>query len=93
MVLLGAAQFLGARACLYLGIFLLLGYNALDPLWPSPDLEGGDSPLMALLFYQGSCRVGPFYIMAVYPLLAWFEVMPIPGRFRRAGPWPPYLIL
>jgi uncharacterized membrane protein len=75
MVLLGAAQFMGARACLYLGILILLGYNSLDALWPSPDLEGGDSALMALLFYQGSYRVGPFYIMAVYPLLAWFAVM------------------
>jgi len=75
MVLLGAAQFLGARPCLYLGILILLGYNSLDPLWPTPDLQGGDSPLMALLFFQGSYLVGPFFIMEVYPLLPWFAVM------------------
>lgn len=75
MVLLGAAQFLGARFCLYLGILILLGYNSLDSLWPAPDIQGGDSPLIALLFYQGSYLVGPFFIMAAYPLLAWFAVM------------------
>jgi uncharacterized membrane protein len=75
MVLLGAAQFLGSRACLYLGILILCAYNLLDPLWPAPDLESGNSSLRALLFYQGSFTVGPFLIMEVYPLLAWFGVM------------------
>jgi uncharacterized membrane protein len=75
MVLLGAAQFLGARPCLYLGALILLGYNSLDTLWPEPDTLGGDSPLIALLFYQGSWLVGPFFILELYPLLAWFAVM------------------
>jgi uncharacterized membrane protein len=75
MVLLGAAQFLGVRTCLYLGILILLSYNSLDSLWPEPDLQGGNSPLMALLFYQGSYLVGPFFIMEVYPVLPWFAVM------------------
>ncbi len=75
MVLLGAAQFLGARACLYLGLLILLTHNLLDPLWPAPDLQGGDSPLLAMLFFQGSFLVKPFFIMEVYPLLAWFGVM------------------
>jgi uncharacterized membrane protein len=75
MVLLGAAQFLGARPCLYLGAMILLGYNSLDTLWPEPDTLGGDSPLIALLFYQGSWLVGPFFILELYPLLAWFAVM------------------
>ena len=75
MVLLGAAQFLGARPCLYLGALILLGYNSLDALWPEPDTLGGDSPLIALLFYQGSWLVGPFFILELYPLLAWFAVM------------------
>jgi len=75
MVLLGAVQFLGARFCFGLGAVLLLGLNLLDPLWPAPDLTGGDSAPMALLFYQGSFRVGPFFFMEVYPLLAWFGVM------------------
>jgi uncharacterized membrane protein len=75
MVLLGAAQFLGPRACLYLGILILLAYNSLDSLWPVPDVQSGTSSLLALLFYQGSYTVGPFFIMEVYPLLAWFAVM------------------
>ena len=75
MVLLGAAQFLGSRACLWLGVLILLGYNLLDPLWPAPDLESGTSPLLALLFYQGSFIARPFFIIEIYPLLAWFGVM------------------
>lgn len=75
MVLLGAAQFLGSRACLFLAIVILLGHNLLDPLWPQPDLQSGNSPLTALFFYQGSFIVGPFFIAEVYPLLAWFGVM------------------
>ncbi|MCP5149035.1 MAG: DUF1624 domain-containing protein [Pseudomonadales bacterium] len=75
MVLLGAAQFLGARTGLYLGVLILLGHNLLDPLWPAPDMESGASSLWALLFYQGSFILGPFFIMEIYPLLAWFGVM------------------
>jgi len=75
MVLLGVAQFLGARFCFGLGALLLLGLNLLDPLWPPPDLAGGDSSPLALLFYQGSFLVGPFFFLAFYPLLAWFGVM------------------
>jgi uncharacterized membrane protein len=75
MVLLGAAQFLGPRPCLYLGILILLAYNSLDPLWPAPDPQSGNSSLLALLFYQGSYAVGPFFVIEAYPLLAWFAVM------------------
>ena len=75
MILLGAAQFLGTRACLYIAVVILLGYNTLDPFWPPPDLESGKSSPWALLFYQGSFLVKPFFIIEVYPLLAWFGVM------------------
>ena len=40
-----------------------------------PDMESGASSLWALLFYQGSFILGPFFIMEIYPLLAWFGVM------------------
>ena len=40
-----------------------------------PDLESGNSSLLALLFYQGSFIARPFFIMEIYPLLAWFGVM------------------
>ena len=75
MVLLAATQFLGARACLYFGALILLGHNLLDPLWPAPDLQSGDSSLWAVLFYQGSFIVKPVFILEVYPLLSWFGVM------------------
>ena len=75
MVLLGAAQFLGARVCLWIAVAILLGHNLLDPWWPAPDLESGTSSLMAIIFYQGSFIIGPFFVMEVYPLLAWFGVM------------------
>ena len=75
MVLLSATQFLGARACLYLGSLILLGHNLLDPLWPAPDLQGGDSSPWAVLFYQGSFILKPVFILEVYPIFAWFGVM------------------
>jgi len=75
MVLLAAAQFLGARTCLYLGALILLGHNLLDPLWPAPDLRGGDSSPLAILFYQGSFILKPLFILEVYPIFAWFGVM------------------
>jgi uncharacterized membrane protein len=74
-VLLGAAQFLGARACLLIAAVILLGYNALDPLWPPPDMESGNSSALALFFYQGSFLLKPFFVLEIYPLLAWFGVM------------------
>jgi uncharacterized membrane protein len=75
MVALGLAQFLGTRACLALGLAILVGHNALDSLWPDSDWFGGDSSPLALLFYQGSYQLGPFFIVAAYPLAAWFGVM------------------
>jgi uncharacterized membrane protein len=74
MVLLSAAQFLGAKACLYLGVFILLGHNLLDPLWPESDLMT-EGPLWSWLFYQSEMRLGPVVIIVAYPLLAWFGVM------------------
>ena len=75
MVLLAGAQFLGARVCLYLGGLILLGHNLFDPLWPEPDFGSADSSLWAVLFYQGSFILKPFFILELYPLLAWFGVM------------------
>lgn len=43
MIALGVAQFLGPRACLLLGLVIVTGHNALDGLWPDPDLFGGTS--------------------------------------------------
>ena len=75
MVLLAGAQFLGARFCLYLGALILLGHNLLDPLWPAPDFGSAESSPWAVFFYQGSFSLKHFYILELYPLLAWFGVM------------------
>jgi uncharacterized membrane protein len=75
MVLLAAVQFLGTRFCLYLGASILIFHNLLDPLWPATFSEKGDSSFLALLFYQGSFIIKPFYIWEIYPILAWFGVM------------------
>jgi uncharacterized membrane protein len=75
MILLGFAQLLGARFCFGLGALLVLGLNLLDPLLPPADLTGGDSSPLALLFYQGSFQLGPFFLWCYYPLLGWFGVM------------------
>jgi len=74
MILLGIAQFLGTRVCLYLGAIIVLGHNLLDPLWGEVDMmiEG---PVWGLLFYQLSLNLDSVVIMAPYPLLAWFGVM------------------
>ncbi len=75
MVLLAAAQFMGPRLCLYLGLLIVIAHNALDPLWPTPVMESGDASFWAFLFYQGSILVGPVFILIIYPVFAWFGVM------------------
>lgn len=75
MVALGVTQFLGPRACLLVGLIIVIGHNSLDGLWPKSDLFGGTSSSLFLLFYQGSSQLGPLFIAGVYPLLAWFGIM------------------
>jgi uncharacterized membrane protein len=75
MIVLGLAQFLGARVCLLAGIVIVVGHNALDGLWPPSDLFSGNSSPAALLFYRGSFVIPPFFVAAVYPLAAWVGVM------------------
>ncbi len=75
MIVLGAAQFLGARFCLLAGAVIVLGHNALDGLWPPPELFSGSSSPLALLFFQGSYAMPPFFVAVVYPLAAWVGVM------------------
>lgn len=87
MVLLAFAQRLGAGFCFGLGALLVLGLNLLDPLLPPADLSSGDSSALALLFYQGSFQLGPFFVWCYYPLLGWFGVMALgfgsAGIFKR----------
>jgi uncharacterized membrane protein len=75
MVVLAGAQFLGRRACLGIGVAILVGHNLLDPVWPvtNPLQPGG--PWWAPLHSQAGYVVVPFYMVFQYPLLPWIGVM------------------
>lgn len=75
MVALAGFQYLGTRACLAIGAAILLGHNALDPIWPTGNLFSGNDPLWYGLHSQSSTTVGPVILLFVYPLLPWIGVM------------------
>lgn len=75
MVVLAGAQFLGRRACLALGVAILLGHNLLDAVWPSSQMLESGPPLWVALHSQMSAVFGPFMIVFAYPLLPWIGVM------------------
>ena len=75
MLVLAGAQYLGARACAVIGGIIILGHNALDPVWPQGDLLAGHDPLWYGLESQSSTSVGPFLLAFGYPLLPWIGVM------------------
>ncbi len=75
MVLLAGAQFFGRRACLVLGLVLVVGHNLVDPFWPASDITSTDLPLWASLHTQMSAVLEPFLLVFVYPLPPWFGVM------------------
>jgi uncharacterized membrane protein len=79
MVVLAGAQFLGGRACLFLGVAIILGHNLLDPVWPHTSAPGDvvqdTGPLWAALHSQVAQVWGPFRVRFVYPLLPWIGVM------------------
>src|SRR5262245_50679877 len=75
MVVLAGAQFLGRRACLALGVAILLGQNLLDPVWPAATTTGGTAAAWAVLHSRQAYEVGAFRIFFSYPLLPWIGVM------------------
>jgi uncharacterized membrane protein len=75
MIVLAGAQFLGRRACLLIGVGIVLGHNLLDSFWPPNNLFGTGSPLWVSLHAQMSSVIGPFQIAFAYPLLPWIGVM------------------
>jgi uncharacterized membrane protein len=75
MVVLALAQFGGAKFCLLLGLFIVVGHNALDSIWPVGQMLGGGDPLWYALHSQSSTTVGPFMLVFVYPLMPWVGVM------------------
>jgi uncharacterized membrane protein len=75
MIVLGAAQFLGRRACLLIGGAILLGHNLLDPVWPSTTVLDENGPWWALFHAQMASPAGPVLFAFTYPLLPWIGVM------------------
>jgi uncharacterized membrane protein len=76
MVLLTGLQFLGARACLVIGIAIVFGHNLLDYVWPpSATRDGLEHPLWVALHAQMSVIAGPYRIAFAYPLVPWLGVM------------------
>ncbi len=75
MIVLAGAQYLGAKACAAIGAVIVLGHNALDPVWPVGDLLAGKDPFWYGLETQASTNVGPFLLVFGYPLAPWVGVM------------------
>ncbi len=75
MIVLAGLQYLGARACVCIGAIILIGQNALDPIWPQGHLLAGADPLWYSLKAQSSTSMGPFLLVFGYPLVPWVGVM------------------
>jgi uncharacterized membrane protein len=75
MVALSAAQWLGRRACLIIGVAIVAGHNLLDPWWPMSAMLDQQWPLWVALHGQMSVAIGPFLVVFAYPVVAWIGVM------------------
>jgi len=75
MIALSAAQFLGRRVCLWLGIAIIATHNLVDPVWPSTQLLDTQWPLWTALHAQMSISATPFLFVNVYPVPVWIGVM------------------
>jgi uncharacterized membrane protein len=75
MIALAAAQFLGRRVCLWLGIVIVATHNLVDPVWPPTQLLDTQWPLWTALHAQMSISAAPFLFVNVYPVPVWIGVM------------------
>ena len=76
MVVLSGALFLGARACLMIGIAIVVGHNLLGVVWPTGNpFGGGNDPAWITILSPGSFIVGPFYAMVLYPPIQWAGII------------------
>jgi uncharacterized membrane protein len=75
MIALSAAQWMGRRACLILGVVIVAAHNLLDAWWPVTAMLDQQWPLWVAIHAQMSVAVGPFLVVFVYPVLAWIGVM------------------
>ncbi len=75
MVVLSGAQWLGAAACLTLGLIIVMGHNLLDGHWPVGGLLTTDLPWWVPLHAQAAREAGSFLFVFSYPALPWIGVM------------------
>jgi uncharacterized membrane protein len=75
MVVLAGIQFLGRRACLAIGIAILVSHNLLDAVWPASRIFDQNWPVWVAVHSQMSRAVGPFLFVFAYPLLPWIGIM------------------
>jgi uncharacterized membrane protein len=76
MILLGLLQFLGRKVCLALGVIIVLGHNALDPVWPTLQAyPQGEAPLWISFHTLLVKPIGPFFLVSSYPALPWLGVI------------------
>jgi uncharacterized membrane protein len=75
MIVLAGLQWIGRRACIAVGVAILLGHNLLDASWPASSLFDQQWPLWVALHAQMAHHVGPFLFIFIYPLLPWVGVM------------------
>jgi uncharacterized membrane protein len=76
MVVLSGAQFLGQRACLFIGAAIVVGHNLVDPVWPvTTGIFDTSHPWWVALHAQMAIPAGPFFFAMVYPVVPWTGVM------------------
>jgi uncharacterized membrane protein len=76
MVVLSGALYLGIRNCFIIGAVIMLGHNLLDPIWPmSAPFGDGSEPMWAALHSPTTIILKPFYLVVMYPPLAWVGIM------------------
>jgi uncharacterized membrane protein len=76
MVVLSGAQFLGQRACLFIGVAIVVSHNLVDPVWPATTgVFDTSHPWWVALHAQMAIPAGPFFFAMVYPVVPWTGVM------------------
>jgi len=75
MIVLAGCQWMGRRACLALGLTILVAHNLLDAVWPAATQLEMQWPLWVALHAQMAVNAGPFLFLFIYPVLPWIGVM------------------
>ena len=75
MMVLAAAQFMGAMPCLMIGALIVLGHNLLDGVWPAFEVFAPDTPVWVALHARMGITLEHIKIVVAYPFLPWIGVM------------------